>query len=672
LPTKPKHATPKKAIPLLQLFNYLYPLMQAIAKYLTKNIYPVTCCKPDKLVSRQKNGPFKTIALCGTNFTLKQLLHISTHTYRCLLAFCFFFLPASSNAQVLHTWADSIPSIKITAPAVLPDKGYTFKEMLAGTTPAFAIQDSLKIRDADFFWIKLIIDNPGEYDVPVTLEPYPYLYNTLFYFDYNQKQWNENKAGIFVKQDDQRVAGTMWGILKGATQNVFYIKAGVKELRNTMDIIKPQILIRPAATTQHEERIYWEGWIAALVVLLFFFLNNLYVYFGFKDKAALYYLPVQLGGMIYITSYKEFFHTLFPGQAFTIKSVSPGLIDYYDWNYLLQHVAIVLVIYGFVQLTRSYLNTRKFMPRLDQVLKYGLYFYILASAILMLINSCFFYIENSTLTWDNCYLLLLISVVLFTCVLGYKRKLRAAGSFLWANMLPLLAIVGTTLLHITTGFNNNYTIILPYLAIATQALGISIALVVRIRQIQQDLNEKELEAMELEFDINSIIQQRETLLEENEKIDVEMKAKKIQNETLQQRLEANQREMAASSLYIAQKNEMLATLKAEMTELKNLHPAKENRQLKTMESLLNSSQFLDDDWAKFRLHFEQVHPHFFEELEAKHPSLTNNELRLYSYFHMKLTTKEIALLLNIEPASVRRAKTRLLKKMKPNNHELID
>ena len=39
------------------------------------------------------------------------------------------------------------------------------------------------------------------------------------------------------------------------------------------------------------------------------------------------------------------------------------------------------------------------------------------------------------------------------------------------------------------------------------------------------------------------------------------------------------------------------------------------------------------------------------------------ETRLYAYLHMKLSHKEIAALLSIDPASVRRAKTRLYTKM---------
>ena len=80
-------------------------------------------------------------------------------------------------------------------------------------------------------------------------------------------------------------------------------------------------------------------------------------------------------------------------------------------------------------------------------------------------------------------------------------------------------------------------------------------------------------------------------------------------------------------------------------------------------STLQDNLHLDTDWNKFRIHFEQVHPNFFEELQSKYPTLTQNEQRLCAYFHINLSTKEIATLLNIDPASVRRAKTRLVKKM---------
>jgi len=50
-------------------------------------------------------------------------------------------------------------------------------------------------------------------------------------------------------------------------------------------------------------------------------------------------------------------------------------------------------------------------------------------------------------------------------------------------------------------------------------------------------------------------------------------------------------------------------------------------------------------------------------LQQNHPSLTAYEMRLYAYLFMKMSTKEIAGLLNITPASVTTAKMRLNKKL---------
>ena len=108
---------------------------------------------------------------------------------------------------------------------------------------------------------------------------------------------------------------------------------------------------------------------------------------------------------------------------------------------------------------------------------------------------------------------------------------------------------------------------------------------------------------------------------------------------------------------------MLAELKTQIQDFNRQSPNSKNQQLSGIKSLLQSNLHLDEDWNRFKLHFEQVHPRFFEDLQLKYPALTKNELRLYSYFHINLSTKEISALLNIDPASVRRAKTRLYKKM---------
>ena len=362
---------------------------------------------------------------------------------------------------------------------------------------------------------------------------------------------------------------------------------------------------------------------------------------------------------MYITSTREFF----PLKVFTVRLFHGGEADFYSINSLLVHIGVSLIIYGFVQLTRSYLNTRKYLPRADTVLKYGLYIYLLSSLILIILNMTVVYLENYTLVGDNIYVFLVMSAVVVACIAGYRRRLRASGPFLLANILPLLIITIISLFQAFVSMQADDDLWLPNLGLVSNALVFSVALVARTKLIQNDLRDKELEAQQLGFELREIGLKHSLIELENQKISDNIQHEKIRNELLQQKLEANQRELASATLYMVQKNELLAKLKAEMEELNKLHPNNKQRSLSGVASLLQSNLYLDDDWAKFKLHFEQVHPHFFEDLRTKHPSLTKNETRLYAYFHINLSTKEIAALLNIDPASVRRAKTRLLKKM---------
>jgi hypothetical protein len=170
-------------------------------------------------------------------------------------------------------------------------------------------------------------------------------------------------------------------------------------------------------------------------------------------------------------------------------------------------------------------------------------------------------------------------------------------------------------------------------------------LVQRVLLIREELKQKQLETQELVF--QNTLQQ-------------------AQNELLQEKLEANQRELASNTLYISQKNELLLDLKSSVQHLSENLPDTSQKVIKNIKAVIQNNLYLESDWERFRIHFEQVHPDFFKKLQAEHPNLTQNEIRLCAYFHINLSTKEIANLLNIDPASVRKAKMRLNKKMSEN------
>ena len=132
---------------------------------------------------------------------------------------------------------------------------------------------------------------------------------------------------------------------------------------------------------------------------------------------------------------------------------------------------------------------------------------------------------------------------------------------------------------------------------------------------------------------------------------------------LNERVANHQRELASSALVMLQKKELLAQLKSQISNLKIAEPYSTPKNLKEILGLIETNNRIDDDWERFKIHFEQVHPDFFSDLLASHPALTKYELRLCAYFHINMSTKEIAALLNIAPGSVRQAKTRLNKKL---------
>lgn len=580
-------------------------------------------------------------------------------------------LSVASFGQQVFTLNDSATA-EINHYAVLPDRGYTIEQIVADSTLPFVAHDSLRPLQESEYWLKIKIKNPFQYAEAYNIWLFPYLNNALYYLDADSNKWVVQKAGIkagFVNSDKRHVA-RMPFMLKENAINTLFIKVDVTLLKQFEHAVQPKIVLRKQAASDQTEEVYWVGWVAAMAVLFLFFLNNLFIYFSFRDKAVLYYLVAQLGGMIYVTSYRFFFATFFPVPVFSFWMSPSGHFEYYDLNSLLQHVGILAVMFGYVRFTRAYLNTSKTLPTIDKLLHYGFEGYAVITGCIIFYNLAFHCTSEFTLLYENILALLLVSSILLACIVGYLRKVRAAGPFLLANVFPLTFILGIAFFHVFVSVQTNETL-MPELSILAQAFSFSIALITRTRMLQKDLQSKEIEKQKLEFELDALEMRKRLIELENEKINAEINEEKRRNEFLHQKLEVNQRELASTTLYIVQKNTLLLQLKKQIEDSNKQYPENKHQGLKEIKSLVSSNLYLDSDWSKFKLHFEQVHPDFFSKLLAEHPSLTKNEIRLYAYFHISLSTKEIAALLNIDPGSVRRAKSRLYKKMSISEKDSI-
>lgn len=131
------------------------------------------------------------------------------------------------------------------------------------------------------------------------------------------------------------------------------------------------------------------------------------------------------------------------------------------------------------------------------------------------------------------------------------------------------------------------------------------------------------------------------------------------NELKLQEIAMKNRELTSLSTNAVQKNELLNTLNDKLKKLE-----KENgTTIFELDLLIKNGLNMDADWETYQRHFSSVHPTFFNQLNARHPSLSANDLRVCAYMKMNLSTKEIATLMNITPKSVRMNRYRLKKKM---------
>ncbi|NBW34556.1 MAG: hypothetical protein EBR30_05955 [Cytophagia bacterium] len=158
--------------------------------------------------------------------------------------------------------------------------------------------------------------------------------------------------------------------------------------------------------------------------------------------------------------------------------------------------------------------------------------------------------------------------------------------------------------------------------------------------------------------------QRSILVSEKIILEKELQNQKLREEALSQQVELNSKTLTINALNMIQKNEILFQIKEKITSMKNASPEDVQSALtKNLMQLVNFGLNIDKDWDNFKMHFEQVHNDFFDQLKTKYPHLNSSDLKLCALLKLKLDTKEIASIMNISPQSVKVARSRLRKKL---------
>ncbi|MEQ9583294.1 MAG: triple tyrosine motif-containing protein, partial [Arenibacter sp.] len=157
--------------------------------------------------------------------------------------------------------------------------------------------------------------------------------------------------------------------------------------------------------------------------------------------------------------------------------------------------------------------------------------------------------------------------------------------------------------------------------------------------------------------------QRQELMEKNEKalkllqMQNAQEISKLKNEKLKAEFESKSNELAASLMSNVKKNELLRAVRDKLGVAKN------NVVVKSVLDFIIKSLGKNNDWEIFEEAFNNADTDFFKNLKVLHPTLTPNDLKLCSYLRLNLSTKEMAVLLNITTRSVEIKRYRLRKKL---------
>lgn len=140
----------------------------------------------------------------------------------------------------------------------------------------------------------------------------------------------------------------------------------------------------------------------------------------------------------------------------------------------------------------------------------------------------------------------------------------------------------------------------------------------------------------------------------------------MMKEQMRRELEHKAQDLAASTMNVIRKNEILLDIDAELELVAENMAENRNKSLKILSNIrheIRENIQHDDDWQKFERNFDIVYDDFLQRLSMKYPHLTVSDKKMCAYLKMGLSSKEIAPLLNITLRSVEMTRYRLRKKL---------
>ncbi len=136
-----------------------------------------------------------------------------------------------------------------------------------------------------------------------------------------------------------------------------------------------------------------------------------------------------------------------------------------------------------------------------------------------------------------------------------------------------------------------------------------------------------------------------------------------EKDRLKYELEYKTKELASTTIHMARLNEKLNEIRDKLVDTRTIARTEVSSRLGSLILEIEEELKNQDNWENFELNFNLVHNDFIKRLIEAYPSLSQTDVRICAYMRMNLSSKEIAGLLNITPASLETSRIRIRKKM---------
>lgn len=143
---------------------------------------------------------------------------------------------------------------------------------------------------------------------------------------------------------------------------------------------------------------------------------------------------------------------------------------------------------------------------------------------------------------------------------------------------------------------------------------------------------------------------------------IQLENEQLKSEKQQLEIALQNKKLVASSMMLEEKDQALKVIKEYIDDARGRDSVAKDVATK-INMAVNQHLMSEREWERFKLSFEQVYPDFFDGLSTQYPELTEYDLRLCAFYMMGIDTKQIALILNVQPLSIQRSRSRIRKKM---------